>query len=68
MRSDVTTFIRQCDACARRKAGCRNTAPMGDALESRDFLDLVSLDVVGPLPVTNKGNRYLLTFIDHWTE
>jgi transposase InsO family protein len=67
MRNDVTTFIRQCDACARRKAGCRNTAPMGDALEARDFLDLVSLDVVGPLPVSNKGNRYLLTFIDHFT-
>jgi len=30
-------------------------------------LDIVSLDVVGPLPVTEKGNKYLLTFVDHFT-
>jgi len=28
---------------------------------------VVSLDDVGPLPVTDKGNKYLLTFIDHFT-
>jgi transposase InsO family protein len=31
-----------------------------------EFLDVVSLDVVGPLPVTENGNKYLLTFVDHF--
>jgi transposase InsO family protein len=35
-------------------------------LEANEFLDVL-LDVVGPLPVTDNGNRYLLTFIDHFT-
>ena len=30
-------------------------------------MDIVSLDVVGPLPVTDNGNKYLLTFVDHFT-
>jgi hypothetical protein len=67
MRDDVSEFIRKCDACARRKTGCKIRAPLGDAVEAHEFLDVVSLDIVGPLPVTNKGNKYLLTFVDHYT-
>jgi len=28
---------------------------------------VVSLDIVGPLPVTEKGHKFLLTFVDHFT-
>jgi transposase InsO family protein len=42
-------------------------APLGDQLAAKEFLDLVSLDIVGPLPVTERGNKYLLTFVDHFT-
>lgn len=31
------------------------------------FLDVDSLDIVGPLPVTERRSRYLLNFIDHFT-
>jgi transposase InsO family protein len=65
--SDVKEYIRKCEACAKRKTGHKMTAPLGDRLEAREFLDIVSLDIVGPLPITEKGNRYLLTFIDHFT-
>jgi hypothetical protein len=40
--------------------------PLGKTLVAWEFLDVVSLDV-GPLPTTEKGNKYLLTFIDHFT-
>ena len=67
LRNDVTDFIKRRDACAKRKTGHRVTAPLGDALVAREFLDVVSLDVVGPLPVTERGNKFLLTFVDHFT-
>jgi hypothetical protein len=67
LRKDISDFIRECGECAKRKTGNRGIAPMGDALEANDFLDVVSLDIVGPLPITEKGNRYLLTFVDHFT-
>jgi len=67
MRNDVTRFIKVCDDCARRKTGYRVKAPLGDVLVAKEFLDIVSLDIVGPLPVTERGHRYLLTFVDHFT-
>jgi hypothetical protein len=65
-KSDVSTFIKQCEACAKRKTGRRAIAPLGESLEALEFLDVVSLDVVGPLPVTDRGNKFLLTFVDHF--
>jgi hypothetical protein len=67
LRDDVTEFITGCDACSRRKTGHRSKAPLGDAIEAHEFLDVVSLDIVGPLPVTERGHKYLLTFVDHYT-
>jgi hypothetical protein len=40
---------------------------LGEALKAKDFLDVVSLDIVGPLPFTERGNKYLLSFVDHFT-
>jgi transposase InsO family protein len=67
MRKDVTDFIKMCDACLRRKTGHKVKAPLGDDLKATEFLDIVSLDIVGTLPVAEQGNKYLLTFIDHYT-
>jgi hypothetical protein len=67
MRDDIAEFIKRCDACAKRKIGHRVTAPLGEDLEAHEFLDVVSLDIVGLLPLTGQGNKYLLIFIDHFT-
>ena len=67
LRNDVSEFIKGCEACAKRKTGRRVTAPLGEALEAHEFLDVVSLDIVGPLPVTERGHKFLLTFVDHFT-
>jgi len=67
MRQDVTKFIRECKNCAQRKTGHGMRAPLGEALDAKEFLDVVSLDIVGPLPITEKGNKYLLSFVDHFT-
>jgi hypothetical protein len=67
LRKDMLEFIKGCDACARRKTGYKNMAPLGEALVAHEFLVVVSLDIVGPLPVTEKGHKYLLTFVDHFT-
>ena len=29
--------------------------------------ELIRVDLVGPLPKTNGGNRYMLTIPDYWT-
>ena len=63
MKQDVTTFIQKCKECARRKTGRKVKAPLREMPVAKEFLDIVSLDIVGPFPVTERGNKYLLTFI-----
>jgi hypothetical protein len=63
LREDVSTFIKKCDACAKRKTGRRVIAPLGESIVDQEFLDVVSMDVVGPFSVTNTGNKYLLLLI-----
>jgi len=67
MRQDVTQFIKGCGDGARRKTGHKAKAPLGEIPVATEFLDIVSLDIVRPLPVTERGNKYLLTFVDHFT-
>jgi transposase InsO family protein len=67
LNRDVREYIKTCDACSKRKTGKAGHAPLRDALEACEFLNVVSLDIVGRLPVTKKGNCFLLTFVDHFT-
>lgn len=67
LRSNVSEYIKKFNACTKRKTWHRVVASLGDALLAHEFLDVVSLNIVGPLSVTKRGNKYMLTFIDHFT-
>jgi hypothetical protein len=30
--------------------------------------EIMGADIIGPLPVSNNGHRYILTFTDHFTK
>jgi transposase InsO family protein len=67
LRGVVSAFIELRDACAKMEIRAQGCGAFGRYFIRSRFLDTDSLDVVGPLPVTKKGNRYLLTFIDLFT-
>lgn len=67
LNKDVEEYVSQCISCNQRKTGKRNRAPMAKFNPTLEPFELVSLDIVGPLPVSRNGNRYLLTFIDYLT-
>ncbi len=62
MKADVEEYVRTCHKCQMRKVG--NNKPYGMyqplPLPNEPFQE-VSLDLVGPLVPTAKGNRYILT-------
>jgi len=41
--------------------------PLGDVEEPTYLFQITSVDVTGPYPVTSRKNKYLLTFIYHFT-
>jgi transposase InsO family protein len=67
MDRDVERYVRQCKSCAKFKGGRHPTAPLGELPETTSPFEMTSIDICGPYPETKKGNRYLLTFIDHFS-
>ena len=68
MREDVEVWIQRCDVCAQCKLANRKPkAPLG-SIPVGSPLDCVATDIVGPLPRTPLGNRYILTVTDSFTK
>ncbi len=68
MINDVKTHINTCQICKRNKYFRKERIPMEVTTTSITPFQRVALDIVGPLPITNKGNKYLLTFQDDLTK
>jgi transposase InsO family protein len=67
MSKDVEKFIRECASCAKMKGGRTPQAPLGELPETTGPMEITSIDICGPYPITRKRNKYLLTFTDHFT-
>ncbi|KAK9745730.1 Integrase core domain [Popillia japonica] len=65
MLSDVASYIRKCTTCIKAKpvqrkpAGCMG----GHSLIDKPW-DVLSIDIVGPLPRTKRGFNYILVVAD----
>lgn len=68
MKEDITLYIQKCDTCeANKKPMVVPRAPLG-SLRSGAPGDFLATDFMGPLPVTDRGNRYILLVTDHFTK
>ena len=65
---DVKQWVLQCDTCAAVKKPRKNPkAPMG-SMRVGSPLDRVGIDILGPLPLTQRGNKYILVATDYFTK
>ena len=68
LKEDVKMYIKQCDICAKNKRPVKTPkAPMG-SLKTGEPWDILATDYIGPLPITPRGNRYILVLTDHFTK
>jgi transposase InsO family protein len=66
-RSDIIRYVLQCEKCQRAKQRAMiSQLPRAVTLASRPFQH-IGVDVVGPFPVSQQGNVYILTVVDHFT-
>ena len=63
----VREWCAKCPTCNRHKCLKRNKAPLQPIFTGGPF-ERVAMDIVGPLPRTARGNRYILTVVDHFTK
>ena len=67
MYKDIDNWVRSCISCSQRKTHRHKMlAPMVNMKVPGPF-ERVIVDILGPLPVTTSGNRYVLCFTDHCT-
>lgn len=63
-REMVTNVVKSCETCQfRARIRFTKSNPMKVIKTPRSPFFMVSTDAIGPLPVTSKGNRYILTCI-----
>jgi len=67
MRRSIVDYIRKYDHCQRRKEDREYIAPLGDVEQPMAPFQISAMDVTGPCILTPRKNKYLLTFIDHFT-
>lgn len=67
----VKLYCQRCDICAAHKLSkVSNKAPLGEYVVGEP-MERVMMDILGPLPITSRGNRYILVISDwftKWTE
>ena len=56
---DIEDYIHKCTSCATMKGGRTPTAPLGELPEMVEPMQMTSINICGPYPVTKRQNRYL---------
>lgn len=65
MKENVGSFIQNCTSCQLKKlVRVKGKQPMCITDTPRSAFDKLALDIMGPLPPTTAGNRYILTMQD----
>ncbi|CAC5374787.1 unnamed protein product [Mytilus coruscus] len=68
MKEDISIWISKCDVCEAIKPPVKHArAPLGSMLTGGP-LDRLATDILGPLPVSPRDNRYILAIPDHFTK
>ena len=68
LRSDINLHVASCDECESIKPPVRPArAPLGRMTVGAP-LDRLATDILGPLPETPRGNKYVLVVTDHFTK
>ncbi|GFX05921.1 retrovirus-related Pol polyprotein from transposon 412 [Trichonephila clavipes] len=61
---DMEQFVKTCDQCQRAgKPNDKKKAPLKLVPVIQEVFIKLNIDACGPLPITSKGNRYLITAI-----
>eukprot|EP00742_Colponemidia_sp_Colp-10_P012577 GILJ01014146.1.p1 GENE.GILJ01014146.1~~GILJ01014146.1.p1 ORF type:complete len:292 (+),score=36.92 GILJ01014146.1:1354-2229(+) len=73
MYKDIQVYVRSCPLCQARKQapknpiGFPNRGEMLSINEASEPAEMIGVDIMGPLPETERGNKYILVVTDYLT-
>ena len=63
---DIRTYVKSCDSCQRRGKSKKNQVlhpiPVNSSFHQ------IGIDFIGPLPITERGNKYIIVTMDYLTK
>ncbi|CAG8559382.1 16235_t:CDS:2 [Cetraspora pellucida] len=64
--NDIKEYVRTCEWCQKKKKPCTKE-PLYPIKIGQAF-DRIGIDIVGPLPITSKNNRYIVVATEYLTK
>jgi len=71
MKEFIENYCRECDRCFARKPKKEHIRAPLVTYQAGEPMERISMDILGPLPLTRHQNRYILVIMDtftKWTE
>ena len=67
-REDIRLYIQRCDKCSAVKESAKTPKAPMQPMTVGATMDRLATDILGPLPVTPRGNKYILLVTDHFSK
>ena len=67
LRRDVETYVKSCSICQHRKKPTKRPKAPLKPFFANNPMEEISIDMLGPFPVSDRGNRYILNVICKFT-
>lgn len=68
MKQTVIDYVGNCKSCQINKYSLNHKMPLQITSTAKKPFEKISIDIVGPLPETSEGYKYILTFQDNLTK
>ena len=68
MYREIEDAVRSCEQCARNNVQERSRVNNMQLFTAQEPLEFVAIDILGPLPKTAHGNRFLLVISDRFSK
>ena len=68
MAMDVFNTVKQCSSCAKERLSLRKHSRFLKLFPAERPLECVSIDILGPLPRSFNGNKYLVVITDRYSK
>ena len=67
MYKDIRKYVAQCIPCQRHKGSILKNRPLFSTMPNQTW-ETACIDLVGPLPLSDKGNKYICVITDPFTK
>ena len=67
-RRDIQEWCRNCDLCPQKRGPPRKVKAPLKTYNVGSPMERIAIDVLGPLPMTEAGNKYILVIADYFTK